>query len=120
MVTPILDVIRPSRKQNVISNMRPTGNAEGKYSISNNVIWNPADKLKTTIKEQTIKNEYIKQGGSNYDAGYINNKQTPVSQQRDSTTKPYIGNNSASITNSRVYNAEYNARLNPNKRIIAR
>ncbi len=120
MVTPILDVIRPSRKQNVIGNMRPMGNADGKYSISNNVIWNPADKLKTTIKEQTIKNEYIKQGGSNYDAGYINNKQTPVGQQRDTTTKPYIGNNSASVTNSRVYNAEYNARLNPNKQELSR
>jgi len=120
MVTPILDVLRPSRKQNVIGNMRPTGNASGNYSISNNVIWNPADKAKTTIKEQTIKNEYVKQGGSKYDAGYINNKQISVSQQRDSTTGSYIGNNSASVTNSRVYNAEYNARLNPNRQELSR
>ena len=75
MVTPVLDVLRPSRKQNVVGNMRPTGNALGKFSVSNNVIWNPADKLRTTIKEQTIKNEYVKQGGTNRDAGYINNKQ---------------------------------------------
>ena len=27
MVTPILDMLRPSRKQNVVGNMRPTGNA---------------------------------------------------------------------------------------------
>jgi len=120
MVTPLLDILRPSRKQNVIGNMRPTGNASGKYSISNNVIWNPANKARTTIKEQTSKNEYIKQGGTNYDAGYINNKQIPVAQQRDSTTGSYIGNNSASVTNSRVYNAEYNARLNPNKQELSR
>ena len=120
MVTPVLDVLRPSRKQNVVGNMRPTGNALGKYSVSNNVIWNPADRAKTTIKEQTIKNEYIKQGGTNRDAGYINNVQTPVNQQRDSTTVSYVGNNSASVTNSRVYNAEYNARLNPNKQELAR
>ena len=120
MVTPVLDVLRPSRKQNVVGNMRPTGNALGKFSVSNNVIWNPADKLRTTIKEQTIKNEYVKQGGTNRDAGYINNKQIPVAQQRDTTTGSYIGNNSASVTNSRVYNAEYNARLNPNKQELSR
>lgn len=120
MVTPILDVLRPSRKQNVIGNMRPTGNPDGKYSVANNVIWNPADKLKTTIKEQTIKNEYIKQGGSKFDAGYMNNKQRAVGQHRDTTTLSYIGNNSANVTNARVYNTEYNARLNPNKQELSR
>lgn len=120
MVTPLLDVLRPSRKQNVVGNMRPMGNANGKYAVNHNVIWNPADKLKTTIKEQTIKNEYIKNGGSKYDAGYINNKLTAVGQHRDSTTKSYIGNNSASVTNARVYNTEYNARLNPNKQELSR
>ena len=120
MVTPLLDALRPSRKQNVIGNMRPMGNANGKYAVNNNVIWNPADKLKTTIKEQTIKNEYIKNGGSKYDAGYINNKLTAIGQHRDSTTKSYIGNNSASVTNARVYNTEYNARLNPNKQELSR
>ena len=70
MVTPILDILRPSRKQNVVGNMRPTGNARGKWAVSNNVIWNPADKAKTTIKEQTEKTIYIKQG-SKYD-GHVN------------------------------------------------
>jgi len=120
MVTPVLDVLRPSRKQNVIGNMRPMGNAKGTYGITNNVIWNPANRAKTTIKEQTIKNEYITQGGTNNNDGYKTNKHTPVSQHRDTTTQSYIGNNSASVTNSRVYNAEYNARLNPNKQELTR
>tara|TARA_B100000795_G_scaffold197213_1_gene151191 strand:+ start:912 stop:2666 length:1755 start_codon:yes stop_codon:yes gene_type:complete len=120
MVAPILDVLRPSRKQNVIGNMRPMGNVSGANSMSNGVIWNPGDKLKTTIKEQTIKNEYITQGGSKFDAGYTTNKHTPFGQQRDTTTNSYIGNNSASITNARVYNAEYNARLNPNKQELSK
>ena len=108
MVTPILDVLRPSRKQNVIGNMRPTGNAKGKWAVSNNVIWNPANRAKTTIKEQTEKTLYIKQGGSKYDAGHVNSKLTAVGQHRDTTTKSYIGNSSAGAgaQNTRIYNTE--------------
>jgi len=122
MVTPLLDVLRPSRKQNVIGNMRPTGNAHGKYSISNNVIWNPADKVKTTIKEQTEKTKYMLQGGSKRDSAYTVSKHTPFGQQRDSTTISYTGNSSAGAANqnARVYNAEYNAELNPNKQVVTK
>lgn len=122
MVTPILDVLRPSRKQNVIGNMRPMGNAHGKYSVSNNVVWNPANKAKTTIKEQTEKTLYIKQGGNKHNAGHLTAKHQPVGQHRDSTTVPYTGVSSAGAgsQNSRVYNAEYNAHLNPNKEKLAR
>lgn len=117
MVTPLLDALRPSRKQNVVGNMRPVGNAKGKWNVSHNVIWNPADKAKTTIKEQTEKTLYIKQGGSKYDAGHTTNKHTAFGQHRDTTTKSYIGNSSAGAGAqfTRVYNAEYNAELNPNK-----
>mgnify|MGYP001336109868 CR=1 FL=1 len=80
MVTPVLDVLRPSRKQNVVGNMRPTGNALGKFSVSNNVIWNPADKLRTTIKEQTVEQNYS-------GVGY-----------RDSAGKLYKNNQSAQQT----------------------
>ena len=120
MVTPLLDVLRPSRKQNVVGNMRPMGNAHGKNSVSHNVIWNPADKARTTIKEQTIRNDYITQGGKNYNGAHITSKHTPVGQHRDSTTVPYTGSSSASQPNARVYNAEYNAELNPNKEQLSK
>ena len=120
MVTPILDVLRPSRKQNVVGNMRPMGNAHNKNSVSHNVIWNPADKLKTTIKEQTIRNDYVTQGGKNYNGAHITAKHTPVNQNRDSTTVPYTGSSSANQPSARVYNAEYNAELNPNKEQLSK
>ena len=122
MVTPILDVLRPSRKQNVIGNKRPVGNASGKWNVSNNVVWNPADRAKTTIKEQTEKTLYIKQGGSKYNSGYATAKQYTVPQNRDNTTKPYIGNSSAAAgaQNTRIYNTEYNANLNPNKHYLVK
>ena len=42
---------------------------------------------------------------------------TAVGQHRDITTKSYIGNSSAGAgaQNTRIYNTEYNAELNPNK-----
>lgn len=121
MVTPLLDVLRPSRKQNVIGNMRPTGNAHGKYSVSHNVVWNPADKPKTTIKEQTQETKYIIQGGSKRDGAHATTKYTPFGQHRDSTTVSYTGNSSAgNMQNARVYNAEYNAELNPNKQVVSK
>lgn len=120
MVTPILDILRPSRKQNVIGNMRPMGNPQGKYSVSNNVVWNPADKTRTTIKEQTSKNDYVTQGGTKWNSAHMTSKHTPVDQHRDSTTVPYTGSSSASIRKARTYDAEYNADLNPNKEIVSK
>ena len=51
MVTPVLDILRPTKKQNVIGNMRPTGNANA--TGEQQVVWNPNDTAKITIKEQT-------------------------------------------------------------------
>ena len=38
--------------------MRPNGNAGGNYGVNEARVWNPADRTKTTIKEQTIENKY--------------------------------------------------------------
>ena len=56
VVAQVMDVLRPSRKENVIGNLRPTGNAGGAYGVNQARVWNPADRTKTTIKEQTIVN----------------------------------------------------------------
>ena len=44
--------MRPTRKQNVIGNARGPGNAKSGVT-EKNVVWNPNDRPKTTIKEQT-------------------------------------------------------------------
>ena len=51
VVAPVMDVLRPSRKENVIGNIREQGNASGLWCKSQP--WNPADRTKTTIREQT-------------------------------------------------------------------
>ena len=56
ITAPVMDFLRPSRKENVIGNLRPVGNASGTYGVNEAPVWNPADRVKTTIKEQTIDN----------------------------------------------------------------
>lgn len=51
MFSPIMDVLRPSRKENVISNSNIYGNPTSR--VPNLPITNPENKVKTTIKETT-------------------------------------------------------------------
>ena len=44
-------MLRPSRKENVSGNIRPTGNAGS--SVAKNPVWNPADRTKVTNREMT-------------------------------------------------------------------
>ena len=45
-VAPLLDVLRPSRKENVIGNINPTGNVQSHVAAAR--VWNPADRAPTT------------------------------------------------------------------------
>ena len=51
-IAPLLDVLRPSRKENVIGNINPTGNVQ--QNVPAGRVWNPADRTPTTIKETTV------------------------------------------------------------------
>ena len=124
ITAPILDALRPSRKENVIGNMRPNGNAGGTYGVNEARVWNPADRTKTTIKEQTIEN--IRPNGNvegTYgvnEGGYLSAEYQPIANQRDTTSCSYTGDAGATpwSTAGPVYNAAYNANLNPNKEVL--
>ena len=124
ITAPILDVLRPSRKENVIGNMRPNGNAGGAYGVNEARVWNPSDRTKTTIKEQTIEN--IRPNGNvegTYgvsEGGYLSAEYQPITNQRDTTSCSYTGDAGATpwSTAGPVYNAAYNANLNPNKEVL--
>ena len=120
-MSPILDVLRPSRKENVIGNLRPSGNAHS--NISNQHIYNPNDNVKTTIREQTenlLDNNHLNIQYQTND-GYNVSKHQPIDQQRDTTNKTYIGNAGPnSVPTTRRYENVYNQRNNNNKPIIGR
>ena len=123
ITAPLMDMLRPSRKENVIGNMRPNGNASGTYGVNDGPVWNPADRLKTTIKEQTINKKHNGNPSGTYgvnDGAYMTNEHQPVENQRDTTSCPYTGDAGATpwSTAGPVYNAAYNANLNPNKEVL--
>jgi hypothetical protein len=57
LITPITDFFRRTRKENFIGNMRPDGNMNARMP-SKQTVYDPNDVARTTIKEQTIDNEY--------------------------------------------------------------
>ena len=122
LAAPILDVLKPTRKQNVVGSMRPTGNVESGVT-KKHPIWNPNDQPRTTIKEQTENTIHTKHGGWAIDAGHTTNPHQPVYGQRDTTTCPALGNPSATESTGvkmRLYNSAYSANLNHEKEKICK
>lgn len=116
MIAPIMDIMKPSRKENVIENTRINGDAGS--TVSNLPIYNPADRTRTTIKEMTgdkLDNNHLnveRQHG----AAYIVSDQQPVYMQRDTTNRYYNGNAGPVINSApTTYDAAYRQRNNVNK-----
>lgn len=116
VIAPLLDELRPSRKENTIGNLRPYQNAH--TSISNSYLFNPADRAPPTIREATEKNKYIPGVNNNQKAGaYLSTDHHAHSQKRDTTSVSYMGNSSAASGTKelRPYDAEYRQRNNEKK-----
>ena len=121
MFAPIMDIMKPSRKENVIMNTRMVGDVGS--TVSNMPVFNPADRLRTTIKEMTgdkLDNNHLnieRQTGS----GYLVNEQQSVQVQRDTTNRYYNGVVAPSlVTAPTTYDAAYNQRNNANKTYLNR
>lgn len=113
-VAPIMDILRPSRKENVIGNINPTGNVQSRVNAPR--IFNPADRTATTIRETTeglLDNNHLNVEGQR-DGGYKVSEHQSVEQQRDTTNNEYYGDGGMN-TGVSLYNAAYNQRNNVNK-----
>lgn len=114
-VTPILDIINPTRKENIIGNLRQTGNVNGGNKSGH--IFNDNDKTKVTNREMTttkIGLNYINVQRQNND-GYKVAEQTPIYNQRDTTSTYYNGVGSATGYGLRPYDNAYAQNNNVNK-----
>lgn len=114
VIAPLLDELRPSRKENVIGSLRPYQNA---YSgISSSYLFNPSDRPDPTNRETTGNtNKYMPGVNSNQRGGaYETTDHRAASQQRDSTSTYYVGSSSAADGTRalRPYDAEYRQRNN--------
>jgi hypothetical protein len=86
VVAPIMDMFRPTRKDETIHNVRIYG--EGASSISKGPVYNPQDSTPTTVKETNL--HAVNFNVNNQKEGmYVNNAMPGLPTQRDSTSCEY-------------------------------
>ena len=105
VVAPLLEMMRPSRKENTTGNMRVYGDA--KTAVSQSYLYNPNDAPAHTMRETTensVNHWNVNRGQTNN--GYASAKVEAVPQHRDTTTTSYIGSGASKTPALRVYDAE--------------
>lgn len=104
VIAPIMDMLKPSRKEEYSCNMRVYGNIGGE--VPGNYVHMPGDATSTTIKETTIyqPNGYV---GNQIDGAYQITDQQCIANQRDTTSDFCQINPAGSKSGQRQYDAEY-------------
>jgi hypothetical protein len=121
VIAPIMDVLKPSRKEEYTCNIRTYGNLGGE--VPGNYVLHTGDMPATTIRETTL---YTPHGnvGRQIDGAYIVTEQQSIENQRDSTNCSTIGNagGSASKYGNRQYDVNYRQTNNivKEKTVVAR
>ena len=111
VIAPLFDMLRPTRKEEVCSNVRVYGEAGS--AVPQSYVNNPNDTTGTTIKETTIYSPefYI----NNQKEGiYVNNAMPGELTQRDTTSCSYVGTSGGQATGygDMSYAAAYNQHNN--------
>lgn len=114
VVAPLLDMLRPSRKENTIGSLRPYQNP-GSH-VQNSYLFNPADRPAATIRETTeqSKGHYNINSGQRGGA-YEVSKHQPVYTTRQTTGDFYysgVAGGNEGTKQVRPYDAEYAQRNN--------
>ena len=88
VIAPLLDILKPTRKEEVINNVRIYGDAG--TNVAHSYVNNPNDTTPTTIKETTLYSPSFNIDGQK-EGAYINNYTPTDLTQRDTTSCSYIG-----------------------------
>jgi len=113
VVAPLLDVLRPSKRQNTVGTLRPYQNPES--TVKNSYLLNPGDRPGPTIRETTERSNghmFVNSGQDR--TAYMITKPMDVYTNRRDTSVEYGGAASGS-KEVRTYDAEYRQRNNDNK-----
>lgn len=115
VVAPIMDILRPSRKENVLGNPRASGNVQVVNGTSE-YVYNPGDKPKITMRE-TTENSLNHHNINNQVPGnaYKVTAHQPVYNQRDTTNYEEYGNPGAGYSGVFLEDAYRRQRNNNNK-----
>jgi hypothetical protein len=113
-VAPLLDIFRPSRKENVIGTLRPYQNPG--TTVPQSYIFNPEDKLPTTTRETTENSKFHLNVNANQNGGAysVTGHHAPKTHKQETGDFYYAGVASAGDRSRQMtsYAAEYNQRNN--------
>jgi len=112
-VAPLLDVLRPSRKQNVVGNLRPYQNPG--TTVPSSYIFNPADRPGATIRETTENSKnHLNVNANQLGGAYQVTQQQAYDTKRQDTSIQYVGGAGAGDGTREMtsYAAGYNQRNN--------
>ena len=114
VVAPLLDALRPSRRENTIGTLRPYQNPG--TTVANSYVFNPADRPSTTIKETTEDGKGHLFVDRNQSAtGYMVAGNQPIINNRMTQSDFYyagVGSAGERGQKPRTYDAEYRQRNN--------
>ena len=114
VVAPLLDMLRPSRKENTIGTLRPYQNP--KSVVPESYIFNPADRPSANIRETTENSKFHLNINANQRGGaYAVTEYQGTNTARQLTSDYYYAGNASAGERSRQprpYDAEYNQRNN--------
>lgn len=118
MMAPVMDALRPSRKENIIYNANQLGNVQA--AVPSLPLTNPQDKPKTTNKEMTADKvglNYLNVShiGAAQEGAYQNTEIQVKSQQRNFGDSSSMGNVGNTIVGPMNETAWYNQHNNVNK-----
>ena len=88
VIAPLMDILRPSRKEETVQNARIYG--EAGTTVANSYVINMNDTTPTTVKETTLYSPSFNINNQS-DGIYVNNYTNPDLTQRDTTSCNYIG-----------------------------
>jgi hypothetical protein len=111
VISPIMDIFRPTRKDETIHNVRIYG--EAAPAVPKGYVYNPSDATTTTIKETTLYAPTFNINNQK-EGMYVNNAMPGEATQRDSTSCSYIGTSGGAATGfgDMNYAAAYNQHNN--------
>ena len=88
VIAPLMDILRPTRKDETINNVRVYGDV-GNSSMVKGPVYNPQDSTPTTIKETNLYSPTFNINNQK-DGIYVNNYTSPDLTQRDTTSSEYF------------------------------
>jgi hypothetical protein len=115
VVAPLLDALRPSRRENTVGTLRPYQNP--KSTVERSYMFNPNDRLPPTIRETTENSNghhlFVNSNQNGY--GYVVTENQAADTNRKTTGDYYYAGGSSAggqYQRPRTYDAEYNQRNN--------